>query len=209
LVAETLPYLRDPRLWLLNADALKRAADLVGSQFQGEANEWLKVASLEHESWETHIRAIELALPAYMLIGYAIEALLKGLVAIRARSDESAIRWMSRTHINTSLADRAGVALTEPERHLVERQLYHAVRWAGRYPAPTRADARTFDAQIAEAGGSIFSDPRAVSTDHYRQACELFDRLRADQRDEIEEWELEGGVVDLLLGRERPAPPGD
>jgi hypothetical protein len=34
---------RDPRSWLYEADRLRRAADLVGSRFQGEANEWLKV----------------------------------------------------------------------------------------------------------------------------------------------------------------------
>lgn len=43
---------RDPRAWLYEADRLKRAADLVGSRFQGEANEWLKLALLEGEEEE-------------------------------------------------------------------------------------------------------------------------------------------------------------
>ena len=177
--------LRQPRGWLLQADAVKRAADLVGSQFQAEASEWVRTAAVlaSSDASDTaaamaQARAFELALPAYMLVGYAIEVAAKGVIVSRDDS-EPTIRWLTRNHLSIELLERAGVPL-EPWEEMLVRRLRHAVRWSGRYPAPNRPDAITLDEEIAAAGGSVFSDPRAMSTDFYRQACELFDRLRAD-----------------------------
>src|SRR5262245_37774052 len=114
---------------------------------------------------------MELALPAYMLIGYATEVVVKGLIAARAGTDGS-ITWMPGIHLEPGLFDRASVALTEAELFLVQHQLYHAVKWSGRYPTPLAKDADKFEKQIEAARGFIFSDPRAISPDHYRRARE-------------------------------------
>jgi hypothetical protein len=139
-----MSVMRDPRAWLVQATALGRAADLVGSRFQGELQGWfLAEASrlLEtgyeptSDELERAVRATELALPAYMLVGYAIEVALKGLIVARDGTDE-AIQWMTRQHLGPPLADRAKVRLQADERALVEKQLYHAVRWS--LPGPPR-----------------------------------------------------------------------
>lgn len=188
LDVERLRLLAEPRAWLEQANRLDRAADLVGSQFQGEANTWFLSQDWSDESEEAQAMrraAYGLGQPAYMLIGYAIEVLLKGLIAVRAGTREN-LEWMSRQHIGMELFNRAGVELSQPEEGLVTRQLYHAVWWAGRYHVPSRRDATLYVEQIRAAGGSIFTDPRAMSTDHYRQASELYARLEAELRAEIE-----------------------
>lgn len=179
-----------PGAWLVQAANLKRAADLVGSRFQGEAGEWLRTADHTEAGREEAARAHELALPAFMLIGYAIEVVAKGLIVARAESDDdvaTAITWMTTKHLGEELLDRASVSLSESERSLVAKQLYHAVRWSGRYPAPHPADSAILEGQVAKAAGSWLSDPRAVSTDHYREACELFARMEGDLREALAE----------------------
>src|SRR5437879_4509976 len=86
---------RDPWAWLYEADRLKRAADLVGSRFQGEANEWLKEALLDLHAEGSDL-AFQLGPTALMLIGYAIEVLAKGLIVATDPSDET-VKHISRT----------------------------------------------------------------------------------------------------------------
>jgi hypothetical protein len=179
---------RDPRAWLVQADRLKRAADLVGSRFQGEANALFKAAPIpdpiDDEGRELWIRAYELALPAYMLIGYAIECLAKGLLVTRDDSDQT-VRWMTKKHLHSALLVKAGVELSDGERFLVDKRLYQSVTWSGRYPAPHPAQARELKQQILAAKGSPLADPRALSTDHYRESCDLFDRLESELKERI------------------------
>lgn len=167
---------RDPRAWLYEADRLKRAADLVGSRFQGEANEWLKAAQLDLDAEGSDL-AFQLGPTALMLIGYAIEVLAKGLIVATDPSDET-VQRISRSHISVALLEDAGVEFGSGDEFLVDQTLYHAVRWFGRYPVPHPRDGQRYSDQVTAAGGSIFSHPGAISTDHYRRACELFDRMR-------------------------------
>ena len=168
---------RDPRAWLYEADRLKRAADLVGSRFQAEANEWAKLALSEGNEEDGRDFAFQLAPTALMLIGYAIEVLAKGLIVAADQSDETVDR-ISRSHIDAALLQKAGVELLSGESFLVDQTLYHAVRWFGRYPVPRPRDGQRYADQVAASRGSVFSHPGAMSTDHYRRACMLFDRMR-------------------------------
>lgn len=191
---DRLRLLRDPRAWLVQAGKLKRAADLVGSQFQGEFNGWALhelqalpgTTLVDDEGIERQLKALELALPAYMLIGYAIECLAKGLIISLDDSDKT-VDWMSNKHVGSLLLKHAGVELSAGERFLVDKRLYHAVKWSGRYPAPLEKDAKLFEAQVVAANGFILSDPRGVSGDHYRQGCELYDRLESELMRQIAE----------------------
>jgi hypothetical protein len=167
---------RDPRAWLYEADRLRRAADLVGSRFQGEANEWLKVSSLDLDAEGSDL-AFQLGPTALMLIGYAIEVLAKGLIVAVDPADET-VKRISRSHIDAALLEEAGAELLSGDAFLVDQTLYHAVRWFGRYPVPHPRDGQRYADQVAATSGSIFSHPGAISTDHYRRACELFDRMR-------------------------------
>jgi hypothetical protein len=168
---------REPRAWLWEADRLKRAADLVGSRFQGEANEWARLALSDETDDAGRDSAFELGFPSFMLIGYAIEVLAKGLIVAANASDETIDRVM-RTHIDVPLLREAAVTLEAGDAFLVEQTLYHAVRWSGRYPVPGQKVGERYAKQVAAAQGSIFSHPGAISTDHYRRACDLFDRMR-------------------------------
>lgn len=173
---------REPRAWLYEADRLKRAADLVGSRFQAEANEWLKHSALGVDETEGSDLAFQLGPTALMLIGYAIEVLAKGLIVAADRS-EVTIDRISRSHIDHALLEEAGADLVSGDSFLVDQTLYHAVRWFGRYPVPRPRDGQRYADQVDVAAGSIFSHPGAISTDHYRRACELFDRMRAQLAD--------------------------
>jgi hypothetical protein len=77
-----------------------------------------------------------------------------------------------------ALLEDAGVEFVSGEKFLVDQTLYHAVRWFGRYPVPHPRDGQRYADQVTAASGSIFNHPGAISTDHYRRACELFDRMR-------------------------------
>jgi hypothetical protein len=168
---------REPRAWLWEADRLKRAADLVGSTFQGEAGAWFALAMSDDAYEEGRAAAFELGFPSLMLIGYAIEVLAKGLV-VAANADDETIERLTRTHVNADLLREAGVTLEAGDAFLVDQTLYHAVRWSGKYPVPRQEVGERYAKQVAAAQGSIFSHPGAISTDHYRRASDLFDRMR-------------------------------
>src|SRR5256885_2360377 len=70
------------------------------------------------------------------------------------------------------------VQLEPGDAFLVDQTLFHAVRWSGRYPVPRQKDGERYAAQVTVAQGSIVSHPGAISTDHYRRARNLFDRMR-------------------------------
>src|SRR3954447_18242499 len=101
---------RDPRAWLYEADRLKRAADLVGSRFQGEANEWVKYSALGVDETEGSDLGFQLGPTALMLIGYAIEVVAKGLI-VAADQSEATIDRISRKHIDHVLLEEAGAEL--------------------------------------------------------------------------------------------------
>jgi hypothetical protein len=113
-----------------------------------------------------------------MLIGYAIEVVAKGLI-VAVDQSEATIDRISRKHIDHALLEEAGAELVAGDAFLADQTLYHAVRWFGRYPVPRLRDGQRYVKQVDVAAGSIFSHPGAISTDHYRRACELFDRMRA------------------------------
>jgi hypothetical protein len=166
----------EPRSWLYAAERQKRAADLVGSAFQAEAQTWLKLALFSPEDDpELQRRAFELGPSAMMLIGYAIEVVAKGLIVAQGATPEIVSR-MTRRHLDANLLSEANVNLTAGEPFLVEK-LYHWIRWSGRYPAPKPADGEQFITS-ARCGGPL-TDPGGISTDDYRQACELYDRMHA------------------------------
>ena len=90
----------------------------------------------------------------------------------------SFVRRITTRHIDAALLEEAGVELQGGEAFLVEVKLYHSVRWAGRYPVPRPRDGAKYFEQLWKSQGSIFNNPGAISTDMYRHACELFERMR-------------------------------
>jgi len=117
----------------MTATELRTSADLVGDRFAEAVGNLLKG---REPGQYLHVGA---SFP--MLAGFAIEALLKGILIARDQSTVSDGRfpnWLLN-HNLAGLMKRANVPLTEDETDLVQR-LAEAVQWRGRYPVPRRAD---------------------------------------------------------------------
>ena len=76
---------------------------------------------------------------AYMLAGFAIENLLKGLLVARESPFDENGRFKFATHDLRQLAQDAGYELDESENRLLERVQEFTV-WTGRYPVPIASD---------------------------------------------------------------------
>lgn len=122
----------EPFLWLVKAREMRRAADLVWTQFMTEL---MSFTSGEEVTVEPFTGSV-----AMMLYGFCIENLLKaGLVASGAAVLPNGNFGLD-SHALEDLADELSVSLSEEERELMER-LEHFISWAGRYPIPLYADA--------------------------------------------------------------------
>ncbi len=163
---------REPRAWLFEADRLKRAADLVGTRFQAEANTWLWHVEFDESEAERQVAAFALAPVYLMLAGYAIEDLAKGLIV---SSDPNDIAWVTSNHLSAEMMCKADVEPVGGEADLVDR-LGHRVRWAGRYPAPRIGDARAFADTVRERGW--WGNPMRASPGDVAMVNALFDRMR-------------------------------
>lgn len=111
-----------------------------------------------------------------MLLGYAVEAYLKALWLTKgnviAESGQLAPVPGGRSHRLVPLADKVGIALSEPERDVLER-LPAFIRFAGRYPiAP---DATEMDIREHRNGGLI--RPGTFRPDDWKIAEDLALRI--------------------------------
>ncbi|MCX5734999.1 MAG: hypothetical protein NTW68_11825 [candidate division NC10 bacterium] len=123
---------RSPAGWLMAAAELRMSADLVGDRFAEAVGNWLEG---REPGRYLHVGAVFL-----MLAGFAIEALLKGIVLAGNPSTVSHGRlpkWLLN-HDLSGLMQRANVPLTGDEDELL-RRLVEAVQWRGRYPVPRHA----------------------------------------------------------------------
>ncbi len=168
-----------PQHWLEKARQLKKAADILFIEFENEQEEY------DREFSETMLSGpMTLTRPddstIIMLLGFAIENLLKGLYVSAHNKAESIedlneLKLPGRSHALEPIAN----ALTE--KHLInfspiEIELLHvlegAIFWRGRYPSPLNID---YIFPTHEAGGfkkMVFKYP----DDHYA-ALTLYDRL--------------------------------
>jgi hypothetical protein len=107
-----------PVTWLLKADELLAAFELP------LANE------PESQSHRPRLSSV-----AFMLAGFAVEDLIKGLLVQKGTGVESKGRFQLHSHDSLTLADHAALPLTEEEHLLLER-LQDYLTWVGRYPIP-------------------------------------------------------------------------
>jgi len=128
-----------PEVWILQADSLIRAFDILAKAGEDGIREHLAQMQNEEETPLVYTPRIDSV--ALMQGGYAIEVLLKGLALTKptvVKNMEEGDNAVSRTllsHRLRELAKLAGVALTKEENFLCQR-LEEFVFWAGRYPAP-------------------------------------------------------------------------
>ena len=115
----------EPLSWLLKAESLVAAFEVLIADDERLA--------LEGQP-ERRIQSV-----AYMLAGFAIENLLKGLLVARESPVEKDGKFKFATHDLRQLAQDAGYELDESENRLLERVQEFTV-WTGRYPVPIESD---------------------------------------------------------------------
>jgi hypothetical protein len=116
----------EPYLWMRKAQEVRRAADVLWSQFTIE----LKAFSNGEDSEEPFFGDV-----AVMLYGLTIENLLKAGLAAKGLAISSKGNFGQKSHNLQSLSADFGLALLPEEAELLER-LQHFVEWVGRYPIP-------------------------------------------------------------------------
>jgi hypothetical protein len=137
---------RNPNNWLGQAQRLKRSADLLLKRWLALTPQRLMTQAelMQHPGDDSAlVRHVELyeesmacAMSGAMLLAFAIENYLKGILVAR---DPSMVKppphLFDWNHRLGPLADRCAVALEEQERDLLNR-LTTFTMWGGRYPAP-------------------------------------------------------------------------
>jgi hypothetical protein len=122
----------NPRSWKLEAESLKRAADILWETWEQDwrYNQTLKVG----DECQPPVGSI-----AMMLFGFCIENLVKSILASKNRMLDEKGKFKERTHDLLKLFEKAEVKLDNDENYLVER-LEQFIIWAGRYPIPLKAE---------------------------------------------------------------------
>jgi hypothetical protein len=122
----------NPRSWKLEAESLKRAADILWETWEQDwrYEETLKVG----DECQPPVASI-----AMMLFGLCIENLVKSILVSKNRMLDEKGRLKEKTHDLLKLFKKAEVNLDNDENYLVER-LEQFIIWAGRYPIPLEAE---------------------------------------------------------------------
>jgi len=130
-----------------------------------------------------------------MLVGMALECLLKGMWIKKHKAWKNTVLGLTfggkkpkvpngkggsvGDHELLPLADAAGVSLTQGERAVLQR-LSGFIKWGGRYPIPTTAD----QMKPSSTGGGPTVAPNYVSAQELKLAEDLARRLMT----EVEPW---------------------
>ena len=161
--------LSDPHLWVRKSDELLAAASLVESEIQKQWSEVeLEDGRVVRTSGRTNVQG-----PYFLLVAYAVENSLKGVLvhrnreSLRNRLPPSLPSYLT-DHDLIKLAKRVQFKASLQEEDLLIRLSRNSV-WAGRYPVPTGPDRTRAVEQ--------FSDGRVYLTAYF--APSDVDRLRA------------------------------
>ena len=115
----------NPIAWVLQADALIAAFETL--------------AHADERALDSGDEPPRLSSVAYMLAGFAIEVLLKGLLVQKTRPLNANGRFVLHSHHLVELAKEANISLIESEPRLLEK-LEEFLTWAGRYPVPLTSE---------------------------------------------------------------------
>lgn len=125
-----------PTIWVLEARRLKLAADLLFNTYHSDLEKLAEGAS------PLDLENLELAGPATLLYGFALENALK---AIAIQQDGEAIqngrlrKWPGSGHDLIQIAKLSNQQLSEDETDILNRLSQFSI-WAGRYPLPRTPD---------------------------------------------------------------------
>jgi hypothetical protein len=185
-------FAQSPRAWLLTAESLLNAApahffsaleqakrhDAASKVAEDKA--WAAMEELGQDSAVADIEVMAPEfLPAFLLYGFAIENLLKGLYVLANPNtvDDKEIN-IPTTHNLTFLAQTVGLKTSETEADML-RRLTSITTWSGRYPV-----AKTLEAfrKIGINRETIIQEPVEAYAHIGRLAEKLRKMLDGDQR---------------------------
>lgn len=141
-------FAQSPMSWLLTAETLIDAATQTyftaaeqAEKFEAASQTATEKATAALDGSENGIASEEILeaepkfLPAFMLYGFALENLLKGVLVARDANlvGDKKIN-VPKTHDLVALADLAKISLSTTQRDLLKR-LSTITTWSGRYPA--------------------------------------------------------------------------
>lgn len=138
----TAEDLKEPALWLSQANALSEAAICLVKNDPKLQNIAAEYRTLVHSQYYAVV---------LMLVGYSLEVCLKAMMIIESGIDESIAN--ERNHFHHNLHELASFVPSLSRKDLeILRGLSHFVRWAGRYPDPgsRRLDQATDVFEIGE-----------------------------------------------------------
>jgi hypothetical protein len=138
----------DPGFWLISAYRLEEAARFLwdaGNEFMRNPRPGPNTIAMNH--W----RSSDADIPdrggptsdvAFMLLGFALENLAKGIVVCREPELVTKMgleKWPGQSHDLVVLFDRACIPVTDDERHVLAI-VSQLTEWSGRYPVPMTFD---------------------------------------------------------------------
>jgi hypothetical protein len=150
---EHFETMQAPGFWFLTASKLAESAEVLVSHNESRSPEVLAAKSnalAQAKSTAMRNNTVGVAkidvpplnyVPAFLLFGFALENLFKGILVKNDPTLISGTRLNGElnSHDLSILAKNAKVSLSASERKTCER-LTAVVVWAGRYPAPTKPD---------------------------------------------------------------------
>lgn len=149
----------NPGAWFGTSASLRHAAMMLWRELKPALDLWVETAPPVNDDVAL---ALRLRGPFAMLMGMAIENMLKGLIVQQTPRTESATRTVAQHHQLAQLASDAQFKIDTAERELLKR-LTTFIYWAGRYPVPPTA---------AKA-----QDSRALRSDDYARLVAMSQRL--------------------------------
>jgi hypothetical protein len=169
--SERLSLKSTPWDWLKKAQALRQASDYLFVRFEDEQlaydEQFERTASFELEPPDDSV--------LMMLLGFAIENLLKGLYVSTLREAKAprALKDLDLPgHDLVEIANMVGVVLNERESAILAA-LRESILWYGRYPSPTHVDKL-----ISTRDDKLFLAPQLRYPEHL-DACALYVRLES------------------------------
>ncbi|MBS7459020.1 hypothetical protein [Coralloluteibacterium stylophorae] len=140
--APTAEDLKEPALWLSQANALSEAAVCLVKNDPKLQNVSAEYRTIVHSQYYAVV---------LMLVGYSLEVCLKAMMIIESGIDESIANERSHFHHNLHVLASFVPGLSRKDLEIL-RGLSHFVRWAGRYPDPgsRRLDQATDVFEIGE-----------------------------------------------------------
>jgi len=171
---------KEPTLWKLKSSSLVKAARLLRPEFDA-----CSASAKTGDVNESVCAGLGLDRVSMMLIAFAIENLLKGILIMREPDRVTNVeltKWVGGGHDLVELAKAAKVTLTGDETKLLLTLSIHG-EWAGRYPCPLKHEDRL--PRPTDGGGFASPDLNAdTDLDLALSLCGKFEQILDAERAE-------------------------